>query len=83
MDKVSGQVNDGIPGREYFKQGQGEVIHFLRMEGYKPAETQVDVCCAWCCICIKGNSGSLAPYVLNRQPANHQHAKARTSSHGW
>jgi hypothetical protein len=34
MDKVSGLVNDGIPGHDYFIQGQREVIQFLRMEGY-------------------------------------------------
>ena len=81
MDKVSVQVDDGIPGSEYSNQGQREVIQFLRMGGYKPAETQVDVCGAWCCMCIKENSIGLAPYVLNRQPANDQHAKTSTSSH--
>jgi hypothetical protein len=81
MDKVSVQVDDGIPGSEYSKQGQREVIQFLRMEGCKSVETQVDVCWVWCCMCIKRNSGSLAPYVSNRQPANHQHAKTSTSSH--
>jgi hypothetical protein len=43
MDKVSGLVNDGIPGHEYFKQGQREVIQFLRMEGFQPAESELDV----------------------------------------
>ena len=79
MDKVSVQVDDGIPSSEYSKWGQREVIQFLRMGQCKPAETQVDVCWAWCCMCIKGNGGCLAPYVLNRQPANHQHAKTSTS----
>jgi len=40
------QVDDGIPGSEYSKQGEREVIQFLGMGGCKPAETQVDVCWA-------------------------------------
>jgi len=61
MDKVLVQVDDGIPGSEYFKHDQREVIKFLRIQGRKPAETQVNVCWAWFCMCTKGNSGSLAP----------------------
>jgi len=61
MDKVLVQVDDGIPGSEYFKHDQREVIKFLRIEGCKPAETQVNVCWAWFCMCTKGNGGSLAP----------------------